>query len=458
MVFDPHVAVIRFGMGLSPHHAVPESVNALLEELTGPDHMASAHIIPPFAVAEPSLFTQSVVYRARHQARGTTDFDAAEARVKDMQKETTAAQENNVRATFGRAVDSTFGMRERLVAFWADHFTVVAVGGNRRHLVSAYIEEAIRPHIAGRFEDMLRAVETHPMMLIYLQQVASVGPGSTIGQRRNRGLNENLAREMLELHTLGVGSPYTQQDVRELAEMLAGVTWTAADGQFFDPKRAEPGQETVLGVAYPAEASMETIHTVLRDLAAHPATAQHIARKLAQHFVADQPDPELVAAIAAVYIESQGDLSACYAAMLNHPSAWWPEAQKVRQPFDFIVACTRALGLRGRDLASLTTQDYRRLLFNPLRVMGQSWQNPTGPDGWPDRAEDWIIPQTMAGRVTWAIGAPRRLMDPLPDPREVVHWALGPSADPAVVFAAGAAETRHDGIGVVFASAAFNRR
>lgn len=458
MGFDPHSAVIRFGMGLSPHHAVPESVDALLAEVTGPDHLAIANPIAPFAQAEPTLSTQAAAYRARHNARGTSDFDVAEARVRAMQKAAQAAQEHNVRATYRRAIDSTFGMRERLVAFWADHFTVVATGGNKRHLVSAYIEEAIRPHIGGRFEDMLRAVETHPMMLIYLQQVASVGPGSTIGQRRNQGLNENLAREMLELHTLGVGSPYTQKDVRELAEMLAGMTWTAADGQFFDPKRAEPGEETVLGVAYPADASMDTINALLRDLAAHPATAQHIARKLAQHFVADQPAPELVASIAAAYLDHRGDLTACYAALLNHPSAWRADAQKVRQPFDFIVGSVRALGLRGNDIASLSTREYRRLLFNPLRVLGQSWQNPTGPDGWPDRAEDWIIPQTMAGRVSWAMTAPHRLMDPLPDPREVVHWALGPNADPAVVFAAGAAETRHDGIGVIFASAAFNRR
>lgn len=458
MAFDPHTAVIRFGMGLSPLHAVPADSGALLAEVTGADTIGATHPISPFATAEPSFATQAAANRARHEARGTPAFEAAEARVDEVRKAALAAQEQTVRATFGRAIDAPFGMRERLVAFWADHFTVIAPGGNRRHLVSAYIEEAIRPHVAGRFEDMLRAVETHPMMLLYLQQVTSIGPNSVAGQRGNRGLNENLAREMLELHTLGVGGPYTQQDVRELAEMLAGLTFSVRDGQHFEPRRAEPGAETVLGVSYPAEASMRAIDSLLTDLAAHPATAQHLARKLAQHFVADEPDPDLIAAIAAAYRDSQGDLARCYATMLAHPSAWAKPGQKIRQPFDFIVGGVRALGLKAADLAGLSTKDYRGLMFHPLRVMGQSWQNPTGPDGWPDRASDWILPQTMAGRVSWAVRAPRQLIDPLPDPREVVHWALGPDADPAVVFAASAAETRRDGIGVIFASAAFNRR
>ncbi len=458
MVFDPHVAGIRFGMGLSPHFAAPQSVDALIADVTGPDVMAQTHPIAPYATAEPSLYTQAIANSERHKARGTDAYDAAEARVKALRHDALAAHERSVRTTFARAIDGPIGLRERLVAFWSDHFTVVAGGGNRRHLVSAFIEEAIRPHVTGRFEDMLRAVETHPIMMIYLQQVASVGPNSVSGQRRNRGLNENLAREMLELHTLGVGGAYTQQDVRELSEMLAGMTWQASEGRFFDPKRAEPGEETVLGVSYSADASMEPIHAVLTDLAAHPSTAQHLARKLARHFVSDMPDAGLVTAIADAYVNTSGDLSACYAAMLQHPSAWAAEKVKVRTPFDFIVGGLRALGVRSDEVMALPVKEYRRVLFNPMRVMGQSWQSPTGPDGWPDRAEDWIIPQTMAARVSWAIGAPGQLRDPLPDPREVVYWALGPQPDPAVVFAAESAETRRDGIGVIFASAAFNRR
>ena len=335
---------------------------------------------------------------------------------------------------------------------------MVAGGGNRRHLVSPYIEEAIRPHVGGRFADMLRAVETHPAMLFYLQQIHSIGPNSPVGERKGRGLNENLAREMLELHALGVGSGYSQTDVTELAELLTGLTFTVADGQFYEANRAEPGSETVLGVTYSADAHIGVIEQVLEDLAAHPATATHLARKLARHFVADDPDPALVAAISAAYAASDGDLMACYEAMLTHPAAWAMPAQKVRLPFDFIVGGVRALGLRHSDLQQMETDTYRRLLFAPLRVMGQTWQRPSGPDGWPVEAGAWIIPQTMAGRISWAMNVPPKLLDPLPDPREAVHWALGPTPDPEVVFAASSAETPRDGIGVIFASAAFNRR
>lgn len=445
-------------MGLSPHRATPARAEDLLAEVSGPDAMAAAHVLPPYAEAEPSLRTQAAANSARHRAKGTDAFDELDRRVNDLRKEALAQQERNLRATYSRAIDSTYGFRERLTAFWADHFTVIMPGGNRRHLVSPYIEEAIRPHVGGRFADMLRAVETHPMMLIYLQQVPSVGPNSQSGQRSNRGLNENLAREMLELHTLGVGSGYTQTDVRELAELLTGLTFSNSEGRFFDPKRAEPGAETVLGVTYSEEPDLDVIHAVLDDLARHPKTAQHLATKLAQHFVADDPAPELIAAIASAYTETDGDLMACYAAMLSHPAAFAQPAQKIRQPFDFIVGGLRALGLQSADIASFDTKEYRRYLFNPLRLMGQSWQRPTGPDGWADRAEDWIIPQTMAGRISWAMGVPRHLLDPLPDPREVVHWALGPNAAPEVIFAAGSAETPREGIGVIFASAAFNRR
>lgn len=458
MAFQSHVAVIRFGMGLSPHDAVPSHAGDLLDEVAGPDDMARLHPIPPFATAEPSALAFSDANRARHRAIGTAAFAAAEAKVKHLQTEARTAYLNNVLATFGRAIDASIGFRERLVAFWTDHFTVVAGGGNQRHLVSPFIEEAIRPHVGGRFADMLRAVEMHPAMLLYLQQVTSVGPNSPAGQRRGRGLNENLAREMLELHTLGVGGGYTQTDVRELAELLTGLTFAPAEGQYYAANRAEPGAETVLGVTYSDDANVAVIEQVLSDLAAHPATGGHLARKLAMHFVADDPDPSLVAAIASAYQSTGGDLLACYEVMLTHPAAWAQPPQKIRLPFDFVVGGVRALGLKQRDLMALDTNDYRRLLFNPLRVMGQPWQKPSGPDGWPDQSSEWIIPQTMAGRISWAMAVPQKLIDPLPDPRDVVHWALGPDADPEVVFAVNAAVTPRDGIGVIFASAAYNRR
>jgi uncharacterized protein (DUF1800 family) len=342
------------------------------------------------------------------------------------------------------------------VAFWADHFTVRARSGRTTHLVTPYIEEAIRPHIAGPFEDLLFAVTTHPMMMDYLQQIQSIGPNSIIGLRRGKGLNENLAREVMELHTLGVDGPYTQTDVTELAELLSGLTYTPLDGFDYITRRAEPGGETILGVTYSDAASLDTVRAGLTGLARHPATAAHLARKLAVHFLAQNPDNGLVAALTDAF--AAGTLLDVYRTLLDHPAAWVPTRAKVRVPQEYIAASLRALGVSGDAVAQAKPQDVRRHIEQPMRVMGQPWQRPVGPDGWPEDPADWIIPQTMAGRISWAMRAPEALMDMLPDPRAFVTAALGPDADPAVVFAATSAETRSDGIGVILSSAAFQRR
>ena len=458
MSFDPIIAAIRFGMGLAPRHALPGGVDDLLGDVSGPDAMADAHVIPSFEAATPSPRDYRVAFKLRQDAQGEAGFAAADARIGQLRLQARLAQLDHGRTVFARLVDAPIGFRERLVTFWADHFTVKSRNGQTRHLVTPYIEDAIRPHVGGRFVDMLIAAESHPMMLLYLQQAESIGPTSVVGLKRGRGLNENLARELLELHTLGVDGGYAQADVRQMAELLSGLTYSPEDGMHYDARRAEPGGETVLGVNYGAEASPAVIQRALADLAAHPATATHLAHKLARHFVADDPDPALVAAIATAYTETDGDLMACYAALLGHPAAWHAAPQKVRPPVDFIAGACRALGVSGAEFRGITEKQAQKWLQNPLRVMGQTWQDPPGPDGWPDRVNDWIIPQTMAGRITWALQVPRVIRDPLPDPRDVVRHALGPEADPAVVFAAGAAETRRDGIGLIFASAAFNRR
>lgn len=458
-MFDPIRATIRFGMGLGPRHALPQDIDALLMDVTGPDAMAAAYPIAVFSEAAPSIFAfQEALKHRKAQEEGTAAFDAAQADEKRLRDLAVVAYQDQVRAQFFRAIETPIGFRERLVRFWADHFTVIAPGVTRKHLVAPYIEEAIRPHVGLRFADMLRAAVTHPAMLIYLQQARSIGPNSVVGVRQGKGLNENLARELLELHTLGVGGGYLQADVRQLAELLAGISYKTSEGVFYDTRRAEPGAETVMGVTYSDASERAVIDAALADLAVHPATARHIAAKLAAHFVADVPDADLVAAIEAAFIRTDGDLMACYAAMLAHPAAWADPAQKVRPPFDFIAGGMRALGVRATDLQAMEWRKFRGLTALAMRTMGQPWQAPGGPDGWADTAADWIIPQTMAGRISWAMVAPTGLLQDLPDPREVVHWALGPEPEQAVVFAASSAETTRDGIGVIFASPAFNRR
>lgn len=454
MPYDPTLAEIRFGLGLSPNIAAPADSAAMLTGLLGPDSAAFAHPVPAYLAAHPSPgeFKEMIVARRTGGAAALRTYEAAQDSVRELMRSSFAAY-------LSRAIITPDGFRERLVSFWADHFTVRSKLAIMRHLVGPYVEEAIRPNITGRFADLLKAAVTHPMMLIYLDQVRSAGPGSMSARNGRRGLNENLAREVLELHTLGVGAPYVQADVRQLAELLTGLTFSPEKGFTFRHQQAEPGAETVLGHQYggSGDAVLEDVYAVLDDLAAHPATAAHLARKIAVHFVSDTPDPGLVSALERAYLDTQGDLMAMYSTLLAHPASWEVEKAKVKPPFDFIRSALRALAVDPRQITSLSLRDLRRSYMAPMRVMGQPWETPTGPDGWPETAAAWITPQGMAGRISWAMDA-AKLVDPTPDPREFVNVALGNDTPDALQFAARAAESRVDGVGIILASPAFQRR
>lgn len=366
----------------------------------------------------------------------------------------------NARLELARAVDADDGYRERLVRFWADHFTVAARRTAERPMPTAFADDAIRPNIAKPFARMLRAVMTHPAMLNYLDQSGSVGPESVYGQRKGRGLNENLARELLELHTLGVGGGYSQTDVRQAALLLTGLGASGAKGTVYIDRRAEPGAETVLGKSYGGarKARIEDIYQLLDDLAAHPATARHIAAKLAVHFVSDTPDPELVEDLAAVWTRTDGDLLAVSAALSAHPAANRPQLEKARQPFDFIVAALRALDVPGKDILQWTDGNLRRVALNPMAAMGQVWQEPNGPDGWEEDLARWITPQALATRIDWGMQMPRRLRDELPDARDFAGLALAGMAGDELRKLVARSETNVEGVGLVLASPQFNRR
>jgi uncharacterized protein (DUF1800 family) len=314
--------------------------------------------------------------------------------------------------------------------------------------------------VSGKFADLLRACVTHPLMLHYLDQNTSAGPNSRAAQRpdRQRGLNENFAREVLELHTLGVGGPYTQNDVHELAKLLTGLAGTRDYSFKFRRNMAEPGAETVLGRSYGGPPGLGPIHAVLADLALHPATAAHIARKLAVHFVSDTPPPDLIEDLQETYLGSGGDLMTCYAALLHHPASWTMNAPNIRPPDELVGAALRAMAVKPEMMEALRPAQIRRLLLTPMRLMGQAWQQPAGPDGWPEDDGAWITPQGIAARLDWAVNAPAQLRPDLPDPRNFVHDALGPNPPADVVFAASAAETRADAIGLVLCAPAFQRR
>ncbi len=294
---------------------------------------------------------------------------------------------------------------ERLVHFWSNHFAI-SIDKNSARLLAAPMErEAIRPHVLGDFADLLAAVETHPGMLLYLDNAASIGDDSMLAQRierrdakRKLGLNENLAREILELHTLGVDGGYAQQDVVELAKAITG--WgtplrrdaqnPAASAFVFRPGAHEPGARSVLGKRY-KEAGEAQGHAILRDLAVHPATARHLSLKLARHFVADVPPTALVDRMATAFLRSNGSLPALYRAMIDDDAAWSADARKFKTPEDFVISAMRAGAMRI---------DRRPLvLIRLLQQLGQPTFTPRSPAGFPDTAADWASGDALRKRM-----------------------------------------------------------
>lgn len=456
------IAAIRFGTGLLPRKAgpapAPLDAAALLGDLTARDRMAAR--FPVITRAEAEALARQVRPARRAAQAGTEAGDPEpELAYRALRQQLRVATNRGAQMVLARAVDAEIGFRERLVQFWGDHFATRPRNAEMSPMAQVFAEEAIRPHLAGRFPDMLKAAATHPMLMVYLDQTSSVGPNSKSGRKRG-GLNENLAREMLELHTLGVGGSYAQADVRQLALLLTGLSWTYRAGWHFDPSKAEPGAEVVLGEAYGGAdpADVTEIHAALEDLALHPETGRHLARKLAVHFTGDDPDAGMVAAMAAAYSASGGELMPVYAVMLEHPAAWDTFGAKARQPQDFLVAALRALGATGEQIAALKSGPVNNQLLGPLRLMGQPFAAPPGPDGWPEAAAEWINPQGLAARIEWAMKGPRFWVNPLPDPRRLLRAALDDAAGERLAWAVGRAETVAEGTGLILASPDFNRR
>ena len=242
------------------------------------------------------------------------------------------------------------GFVERLVVFWSNHFCISANKGELARIWAGSFErEAIRPHVLGRFADMLKAVEQHPAMLFFLDNQQSLGPDSRAGQNRKRGLNENLAREIMELHTLGVGGGYTQDDVTSLARIITGWTFAGRQGQLgtpgsfvFNANAHEPGPQRLLGKIY-EDNGVAQGEAALADIARHPSTAKFIATKFARHFVADDPPPALVARLQDVFRKTDGDLKAMAMALVDSDEAWQAPLTKLRSPYEFLVATGRLL-------------------------------------------------------------------------------------------------------------------
>lgn len=446
-------AAIRYGFGFLENQPPPSGAEDLLQNLQLTDQIALELPVKSFA----TQVQEELYYNDLRRAAKREEPGAAQA-YKQLKKAANQEYLGEFLTSILRPMIAEDGFRERLVRFWSDHFSIVAKGKGLRPLTTAYVEEAIRPLIMGDFRDLLRAAVTHPVMLVFLDQVLSLGPNSAVGKRRGRGLNENLAREILELHTLGVGGAYGQTDVREFAELLTGLNYNRKKGFQFRALMAEPGAETVLGKVYGGgRASIDDIYQALDDLADHPETARHLARKLVVHFVSDTPDLALVDHVSAAFTASGGNLLATYTALLDHPKAWQDFGTKAKQPFDFIVSSLRALNVDPQRIQNLKRGEVRLYFSAPMQIMGQPYLTPSGPDGWPEPIEDWITPQGMAARIQWALITTQALAAER-DPQDFARTALADAAGKDLSRAVGAAESRLEGMALVLASPQFNRR
>jgi uncharacterized protein (DUF1800 family) len=326
------------------------------------------------------------------------------------------------KARIDAALGAEIGFAERLVWFWSNHFCVSADKGPVRALCGAYEREAIRAHVLGRFADMLAAVESHPAMLLYLDNARSIGPDSIAGRNQHKGLNENLAREILELHTLGVRTVYTQDDVTNFAKVITG--WSivpprqdpARGGEFvFNPRMHEPGDRTVIGRTYPA-GGIEQGRAVLADLARHPATARHVAAKLARAFVADAPPPALTERLAKRFLDTEGNLKELARTLVSAPEAWAAPRGKLKPPGTWFVAALRATGVTPPDI---------RPVIQAQNMLGEPLWRPPAPKGFPDDSAAWM--DGIAQRVDVANQLAARVAA-LVDPEAAIDTALGPLA------------------------------
>ena len=439
---DAFIAVHRFGLGPRPGE---------LDEASRDPHawlkrqIAADPGTPPELAGLPRASDRmGDLLRARRE-RGD---GGAQKLIQESFRETYIAETS---ARLRLQVGTATPFRERLVAFWSNHFTVSVQRPPLFGTAGAFEREAIRPYVTGRFHDMLLAVARHPAMLVYLDNGQSFGPNSKVGMRQQRGLNENLAREMLELHTLGVDGGYTQTDVREFAKMLTG--WTVKPPRFADAGRFEfidgihePGPKTLLGVRY-REAGADEAEAAFEALVRHPATATHIATKLCRHFMADDPPRPAVERIARVFRDSGGNLKAVSEALIEQPEAWADPLAKVKAPNDFVVGALRATGFQGQG----------EMILGALRLLGQAPFSAPSPAGWPDTASGWIGPESVMRRAEWAMALGLRVAE-FRAPDRLFENTIAPVASPATAQTIARAPSRADAIALVFASPEFQRR
>ena len=469
-MMQAEIAVLRFGLGAKPGElaAAAEQPRAwLMSQIRGPAPLAVNTALAP----SDQIFAGLLAARDERQTmKQESAAQGADAKVFNAIRE--AYQPHYRAQVLARAQSAALTTRpfaERLVHFWSNHFAVSADKGVVFGLAGTLENEAIRPHVGGRFVDLLMAVEQHPAMIAFLDNQYSVGKDSSAAQfaarlrgpdakapKRQFGINENLAREILELHTLGVNGGYSQTDVTSFAQIITG--WSIGGGKgrlaggvpgrfYFRDNLHEPGPKAFLGKTY-TEQGQRQGEAVLADLARRPETANFIAAKLVRHFIADDPPPAAVERVARAFLKSGGDLPSVYAALIESPEAWNADARKFKTPQDFVFSALRALNVSPSQPEEV---------IRTFDLLGQRQYTPGSPAGWPDTSKSWDGSDALMHRVLWASRVGAKYENGV-EPADLATASLGAYARPETLTALRRASSSGQAVALLLMSPEFQRR
>lgn len=528
---DAAIAVNRFGLGARPGELQAAAANPkrwLLEQLEGPytepkqfkGFLTSAqqreNYFHRYTIVGPDLRGRQAAALA---AKDTATYEKLALDIRRMLRGyvTWVAEgfllEYGARTNVALTSDKPF--RERLVRFWSNHLVVPAIKQQTDVVCGAYEREVIRPNVTGKFAHMLTASARNPAMLVFLDNHISVGANSVYGRKSGKALNENLGREILELHTMGVEGGYAQQDVIELAKAITG--WTtypafenaeylskdkrgAVVGGFeFQADWHEPGTRTVVGKTY-AQEGVAQGEAILNDLARNRATARFLATKLARHFVADEPSRDMVERLANVYLANDTSLAEMTRALVETPEAWSQAQSKIKQPEDYAISCYRSLGLTlgsdkltplgvwefpaydpnaslwawladdpfgalaNKDPAQFKDDPYDAMgaevsvFYGDVKAMGQAPSKAPGPQGWYDKWSDWSGADSMLKRVEWSLSLATRHSDKISSAPKFLSGTIGELASSDLSTSVARAASAEQGLGLTLASPDFQRR
>jgi len=465
-MLQPEIAVLRFGLGARPGDlsaAGGDPRGWLLAQTRG--EVTRVGDTPLAKSAD--IFVGVLAAREQRQEMRRAAANEPDGVVKADLNVLREAYMPHYRAqVLARACSAALTTRpfaERLVHFWSNHFAVSADKGAIYGVAGTLENEAIRPNVNGRFIDLLTAVEQHPAMIAFLDNQYSVGAESDAAlfaarrqTARQFGINENLAREILELHTLGVNGGYTQADVTSFAQIITG--WSIGGGKgrlaggetgrfYFRANLHQPGPKVFMGKTYAQEGQHQG-EAVLADLANQRATARFIATKLARHFIADDPPSAAVERISQAFLRSGGDLPHVYAALIESPEAWNPEPCKFKTPEDFVFSTLRAFNVAPRSPEEVVRS---------FELLGQRQFTPGSPAGWADTAKNWDGSDSLMHRVVWASRVAERYDQGI-DPLELAVSTLGGYARPETLTALRRAATGSQAVALLLMSPEFQRR